>query len=285
MARYTAWSQVSGNAYVAAADVHQLLPPGLWDVVVTQSGMYFNLDVVEDRDILRFPDAPIDYIATELERFWSSLSWFTDHGFPHKRGILLHGPPGSGKTSTVQLVVKDVIERGGLVFQFSKAFTAGYRVFREVEPDRPVVVLMEDLDSIITPQNESDILNILDGIGVMRRVVFLATTNYPEKLPPRLSNRPSRFDRRVLIGHPSDAARRMYLEYISRDSDELDINKWVRDTEGFSLAHLKELFIGVLGLENTYASKLKELRDMIEETARSSDGIPVGNRVNGGQYI
>jgi ATP-dependent 26S proteasome regulatory subunit len=282
MTRFSGWTDVGDDTYRAAVDTVPTLPPGLYDTIVTNAGLFFSRSDESDRDILRFPDAPIDTVVAEIERFWDRHDLFRAHGMPHKRGILLYGPPGSGKTCTIQLIARDVIERGGVVFTYSDAFANAYHQLRSVEEDRPLVVLMEDLDSIITPHNESRILNVLDGIGEMTRVVFVASTNYPEKLGPRITNRPSRFDRKVLVGHPGPDSRRMYLDSLKLEVDDFDIDQWVKDTDGFSLAHLKELFVSVLILGNEYTVALKELAAM-REAVKSYDFETHGG-YRGGQY-
>lgn len=278
MAELTAWTDTGGGSYKAVSDTIAKLPSGLYRTYATQTGFYFDLQDVTDLDIIRFPGLPIDQVLSELEDFWSKGELFAKHGIPHKRGYLLYGPPGSGKTCTLNLIVRDVIERDGVVFDFSNYYQSAYGILREVEPERPLVVVMEDLDSIITPQNESAILQILDGIGKTHKVVFVATTNYVRKLQERITNRPSRFDRKVFVDHPNTAARQMYLESLIREGDNVDVELWVKDTDRFSLAHMKELFVSVVLLDNPYDEQLKTLREM-----RNSEEAQEERR--GGQYI
>ena len=189
----------------------------------------------------------------------------------------MYGPPGSGKSSTIQLIMKDVIARDGIVVQFGhpEIFLSGIRKFRQIQPDTPVVVLMEDIDSILEQNCESTVLNILDGVNQIEKVVFLATTNYPEKLGARIINRPSRFDKRFKIDHPNAESRRMYFEHVigkeSLEAFKIDLNQWVKDTKGFSLAHLKELFTSVVILEDDYNDAIETLRSMKEEKLDSSE--------------
>lgn len=148
------------------------------------------------------------------------------------------------------------------------------RILREIEPNTPVVVLMEDIDSTLQHYNESEVLNILDGVNQIEKAVFLATTNYPEELGERIINRPSRFDKRFKIDHPNPESRKMYFEYlIGADRiDELNIpiDRWVQDTEDFSLAHLKELFVAVVILGDEYEDAIETLSSMREERLDSS---------------
>ena len=103
----------------------------------------------------------------------------------------------------------------------------------------------------------------------MNKVFFLATTNYPNKLGHRVMNRPSRFDKRFRIGFPSAESRRVYLEHLIGEENipklKIDIKKWVADSDEFSVAHLKELFVAVVILGDSYDQALKTLRNMKEE--------------------
>jgi SpoVK/Ycf46/Vps4 family AAA+-type ATPase len=153
-----------------------------------------------------------------------------------------------------------------------------------VQPDTKIVVFMEDLDALLE-RKESVTLNMLDGAEDLQRVVFVATTNYPEKLGPRVQNRPSRFDRRFKIPHPSPVARQMYLEkVVSAGSAKIDIERYVRDSDGFSLAHLKELFVATVLIGAPYEKAVASLREMIEETASSVYDTTDPATVRRGQY-
>jgi len=146
-------------------------------------------------------------------------------------------------------------------------FSAGLRKLREIQPETPVVVLMEDIDSTIHVYSETDVINILDGVDRMDKIVFLATTNYPEQLGQRIMNRPSRFDKRYKVGYPNEESRRLYLHHLIGDepNDLVDVDKWVKDTPEFSIAHLKELFVAVVVFEDKYDDALKTLRSMKTE--------------------
>lgn len=174
----------------------------------------------------------------------------------------------SGKSSCLQLILKDLVDRKGSALKFTnpEMFIAGLRIFREVEPKTPLVVFMEDIDTIVEMYNESQILNILDGCENLDRIVFVATTNYPERLGPRIVNRPSRFDKRFKIDHPNPESRDLYLRHVIGEGkiDELgiDVEKWVKDSNEFSLAHLKELFVAVIIMGNDYDEVVETLKEM-----------------------
>lgn len=197
-----------------------------------------------------------------------------DHLYLTEDFIVHHN---SGKSCTIQLIMEDVVNREGIVIKFTDPFlfTQGMRVLRQIQQDTPVVVIIEDIDSFLEMYNESEILNVLDGVNEVNKVVFLATTNYPEKLGARIVNRPSRFDKRFRIGYPSKASRRMYFEHLIGEGDEnklkqkisdlnLDLDRWVEDTDEMSVAHLKELFIQVVIIGDTYEESIETLKSMKE---------------------
>lgn len=263
-----------GQGFLPATQTTKTLAPGLYDVEATQQGNLFTpRPLVTDR-LLRLPDSRSNDVITEIEKFWPLKERFKSFGLTHKRGILLWGPPGSGKTATVSFVIKQMVENGGLVVLANDTHPIivadALGDLREIEPERQLVVVMEDIDTIIENYGESAVLSLLDGENSINNVVFLATTNYPENLDGRVVNRPSRFDRVVKIGMPNAAARKMYLE--SRDiTDEIDIDAWVAATDGFSIAHLKELIIGVCCYGNSFKTEIERLRRMFNKVS-SSDG-------------
>jgi ATP-dependent 26S proteasome regulatory subunit len=274
------WRVADDGLYTSVGHTTREIPPGVYDIVVDARGtVYWQEIEPRTEDIIRFKDAPIDEVVSEIERFWSREAMFRLYGLPFKRGILLHGPPGSGKSCTLQLVAREMVKRGGYVVQFNSVehFVSGYRILRSVQPKAPLVVLMEDLEEILkgkTSSGESRILNLLDGIESTDNVVFLATTNYPQYLGDRIANRPSRFDHRVYVAHPDENARREYLESIidKNDTQEIDIEKYVKDTDGLSLAHAKELFVAAHILGEDYVECAMRLKRMKAKPTSVDDG-------------
>jgi energy-coupling factor transporter ATP-binding protein EcfA2 len=275
----TQYAITESGAYHPVGQSTKELPPGMYEPVLTQEGLFLVPMAIRTDDIVLFPDAATTDVVTEIERFWEREDRFREFGLPFKRGMLLYGPPGSGKSTTLQLVSRDVIGRGGIVLPFRPdAWLPAYRAVRAVQPDIPIVTLMEDLDALLE-RRESSTLNLLDGAEDLQRVIFLATTNYIEKLDPRVKNRPSRFDRRFNIDHPGAEARRLYLESIADGKVEIDIARYVKDTEGMSLAHLKELFVATVIIGQNYDVAVRELDAMNNNRVHSADGVQVGQYV------
>jgi ATP-dependent 26S proteasome regulatory subunit len=111
------------------------------------------------------------------------------------------------------------------------------------------MLILEDLDSLVTPQNRSYFLNEVDGFAKNTGILAVATANNPEHLDPALVNRPSRFDRRYAFDLPEAKERARYLvHFTSRLNPELrlaeaDALSVVGVTQGFSYAYLKELVL------------------------------------------
>jgi SpoVK/Ycf46/Vps4 family AAA+-type ATPase len=272
------WTSSDNKNFIPTSRTVERLPPGTYDIGMNQAnGLFFEKVPVLENDLVVFPESNTEKIVGEIRRFWDREEIYRRHRLAFKRGILLYGPPGSGKSCTIQLVMNDVVQRNGIVINFCEAdlFVAGARKLREIQPDTPVVVLMEDVDSILQDNEESSVLNVLDGVNQIDKVVFLATTNYPERLGERVINRPSRFDKRFKIGYPDERTRRIYFERIIGDKLigdlKIDLDLWVRKTDEFSMAHLKELFVAVAVLGDDFDEAVETLISMKEDGISSRD--------------
>jgi AAA+ superfamily predicted ATPase len=239
----------------------------------TDNGVFLSAKNVNLDELILFPDGEFDEIMREIEKFWSAEDKFRKHGFLWKRGILLWGPPGSGKTSLVQIVSQMITNRGGVAVYADNPHVAarGLSMLRRVEPDRPIVVIMEDTDAIVNHFNESSVLALLDGELQIDNVLFIATTNYPENLDKRLINRPSRFDIIKKIGMPSAECREIYLRKKNPNLSDEEMAKWVAATKDFSLAHLREIIASVECLGNSFEGAVSRLRKMITDKPSSSE--------------
>jgi len=259
---YIQWTTSDNKTFFPVGKTVDLLPAGCYSVQESMQGLYLERQDIRNSDILKLPDTNSDKVVNEISKFWESKERFVEHKMPYKRGILLYGPPGSGKTCTLRTVMEDVENRGGLTLEFKHPymFMEGYKMIRQVHPDRPVIALMEDVDAILERCSESEFLNVLDGVQDLNNVVFVATTNYPEKLGSRIFNRPSRFDKRFKIGMPNDKSRKMYLEHKGVEPEFID--EWVKETEGLSIAHLAELYTAVKVLGEDYSEAIDVIKGM-----------------------
>jgi Cdc6-like AAA superfamily ATPase len=269
---------LNGPGFRPATATVPALPPGIYTLGFVNDVCTFLPQTMTTDELLRLPDSMSDTVISEIERFWKMKSEFTRLGFAHKRGFLLWGPPGSGKTSTLKFVTAQLVKAGGVVVICNlkpEVVAAELQHLRQIEPDRPLIVLMEDIDAIIKTYGEADMLSLLDGESSIDNVIFLATTNYPDELDGRVVNRPSRFDRVIKIGTPSAEARRAYLLSRKLSLTEEELETWVKETKDFSVAHIKELIVGVFCYGNLFENDIKRLRAMAK-TPKNDNENPTG---------
>jgi len=224
------WAVNHDNFFPCDAAV-KTLPDGFFVINFDQQrGIYFTEATPVTDELYEVPDSASEKIIQQIEKFWASEDKFKAKGLVHKRGILLWGPPGSGKTSTIHLIAKRVIESGGIVFLSDKPGIAadGLRQFRKIEPKRPILLVMEDIDAICQ-RYEQELLSLLDGEVQVNNIVCIATTNYPEKLDRRVVDRPRRIDVIQKIDSPSDAARKFFLNL---KAPELNTQFMQKEEEG-----------------------------------------------------
>lgn len=273
------WASQGTGRYVACEKTYKQLPPGQYTINASNHGLYFQETKVVLDDLMTLPDSASADVMNQIEVFWQKEEHFRKYQYAWKRGVLLWGPPGSGKTSTVQMIVHSLIEKGGIAVYCDcpELAAGGLRLLRSVEPSRPIVMILEDIDAIINRYGESGLLALMDGELQVDNVVFLASTNYPERLDKRFINRPSRFDIVRKIGMPTDDARKYYISKKVPDLSEEQLAKWVLLSKDFSMAHVKEMIVSVKVFEVELEAAATRLRGMCERRVSSEDdGRKVG---------
>lgn len=267
----TQWAKVGATSFKAVGKTQKILVSGVYVIKSDNGEPIFEKSDVNVDSLIEFPDSKTDKILKEVEDFWKNGEIFKNYGFLHRRGYLLYGPPGGGKTSLVQQIIKRIVKQKGIVFMCGHpgVTSMGLKAFREVEPNRNAVCIFEDIDSIIDQYGEDELLSMLDGENQIDKVVNLATTNYPEKLDKRLVSRPRRFDKVIKIGMPNASVREIYFSNKLKITGE-DISKWVDATNDFSFAAMAELVISVKCLGNDFEKAVVVIRKLMASKPSST---------------
>lgn len=264
-----AWAYRGAGVFSLGGQSVLPLPSNVYSIGTNMNGdiLYCAINVTTD-SLIRFPNSKNDEIINTIEKFWESKEQYEMFGQVYKRGLLLHGEPGCGKTGMLNLLFEQLLRKGGLVFVVGDPYLTIKAVerLRMVEPNRNLILLYEDIDSLFERYGESHLLSMLDGELQFPGVLHLATTNYLWKIPARLKNRPSRFDEVIEIFPPNTDERSLFIRHLMQPvEDKSKVLEMIRDTENFSLAHIKELIISVYLLEQDYYETLKRLKKMMEE--------------------
>lgn len=272
-----------GDAYTVCGKTVKKLPPGVYRTFIDGNGnTVFVAHPIKSDDWLNFHDSLINNVLQEIDTFWKRESAFKKYGYLQRRGYMFYGPPGTGKTVLAKQITHNIIQNGGIVIicdNNPNEIVAGLKKLNIIEPNRQIVCLFEDIDTIIERYGEAKLLSLLDGEDNVNHVLNIATTNYPEKLDRRLVGRPRRFDKIIRIGYPDEKMRRYYFEHklkIEKDKDD-DLDEWVKKTADFTFAAMSELVISVKCLGNSFESSIQKLSELLTKKVHSSD-TSEGNR-------
>jgi chromosomal replication initiation ATPase DnaA len=270
------WSNLKNNEYAPAYPTVPKVPAGVYEIGWNASLSTYTVkkQPFKTDELYHLPSYEITDILKDIDNFWDRADNYKKYNYIHKRGILMYGEPGCGKSGIIQLISKQLIDNDGIIINIKDQDDVDYfmdfiATFRKIEPNRPLIVLLEDIDSIAGENSHSTsrLLNILDGVKQIEDVVYIATTNYPEKLQDRITNRPSRFDRRYKVELPNDDIREAYIRHKLTEEDikGIDVEEWVKRTEGMSLSHLKEVVISTIVMGRDF----EEVMDNLEGLKRA----------------
>lgn len=200
-------------------------------------------------------------VVSDLNQWLKRKDWFLDRNLPYKRGYLIHGPGGTGKSS----LARSVGEKFGIPvhhmylsnmsdYEFKKAWDKAVST-------SPSIVLLEDFDAVfnkrvaVNPEstlNFDTVLNTINGIKESNGIILIITTNHIDKIDEAIgvevsdkngiSSRPGRIDKIIYLGAMEEEMRTKLITKILRDWPEM-IDDAVKNTDGYTAAQVQEYCI------------------------------------------
>ncbi|MGE3690364.1 MAG: CDC48 family AAA ATPase [Novosphingobium sp.] len=185
---------------------------------------------------------------------------FTRLGVDPPKGVLLHGPPGTGKTRLARAVANES-EANFFTINGPEIMGSAYgesekrlrEVFEEAAKASPSIVFIDEIDSIAPKRGQvsgeaekrlvAQLLTLMDGLHSNSNIVVIAATNRPDAIDEAL-RRPGRFDREIIIGVPDESGRREILGIHTRGmplGEGVDLDELARTSHGFVGADIAAL--------------------------------------------
>jgi len=185
---------------------------------------------------------------------------FSTVGIKPPRGVLMYGPPGSGKTLIARAVANEtaaylyVINGPEIMSKMSGESESNLRkAFEQAEKNSPAIIFIDEIDSLAPKRDKnqgeierrivSQLLTLIDGLNTRSRVVVIACTNRPNSIDPAL-RRFGRFDREIDIGVPDEKGRleilKIHTKNMNLDSS-VDLENISKETYGFVGADIAQL--------------------------------------------
>lgn len=213
-------------------------------------------------DVILDPEMKKNLIE-DVQGFFDNQDLYTQFAVPWKRGVILHGVPGNGKTVSIKALMSALYGRDEAIPSlYVKSFEAIRQteqysiraIFQKARDMAPCLLIFEDLDSLVNDDIRSYFLNEVDGLESNDGILMIGSTNHLDKLDPAIAKRPSRFDRKYHFKIPGESERNLYAEYWRKKlqgNESIEFPEELTEivsklTEGFSFAYLKELFVMAL---------------------------------------
>lgn len=250
------------------SDLADKFPAGIYNIDANMDGVYFTkLSLVSDQ-VIPVANSPTEEIINDINHFMKPevQEKYKEYGFVHKRGILMYGRGGTGKSTTITQIANRIVDNGGIVFFNAnpKLLAAVLPVIRENTPNVIIGVIYEEFDEWIN-SSAASMLSFLDGELQVNNVVFLGATNYISKIPERIKNRPSRFAKVIELKEPDEAFRREFFKRKLKGNDLNRVEEFVKASEGMVVDQLKDIVISVCCVGVSLPDAVNKIKSMQEK--------------------
>ena len=202
------------------------------------------------REQIILPAGVLERIERESVGFSRHAAQLQAAGRHLKRGMLLHGAPGTGKTLTAMYLAGRMPDRTVLLIT-GRSMGLLEQACAMARMLQPATIILEDVDLIAEERTRQDggcapllfeLLNQMDGLADDADILFVLTTNRPDLLEPALAARPGRIDQAVEVPVPDEACRRRLFELYGRGLKvAVPVEPYVARTAGASAAFIREL--------------------------------------------
>jgi SpoVK/Ycf46/Vps4 family AAA+-type ATPase len=261
----------------------EIAKPGIFSILKTMAGLKLEKTSFTEDDVLR------DFVSTrdvtdKIDKFFTAIPRYKTYGIFPKRGGLLFGPAGTGKTTIIAEICRKYNTDGKtfvLLWHTDKIEAGDVKDFikhLQYEGVDKMILVAEDIGGIEIDQarirSESALLSLLDNQEQTFKipVYIAATTNYPENFMGNLTNRPNRFDDKIRVGYPKADARQQLIKFYDKESlldDEAVTLIGSKKCEQFSPAHLREVIIRSAIHDVSPAQTIKDMIKEVEEYNRA----------------
>jgi AAA+ superfamily predicted ATPase len=226
-------------------------------ITVTAVGQRpYNVSPIDWDDIV-LDDSVRFMIKNDLESFMKKRVWFESKGLPYRRGYLLYGPPGNGKSTAIRAILTQTRIPAFTLKRMYDDDSMYYfeEMFEDASKQGNAIIILEDIDRCLaakgTPNKDSEtcripmsvFLNCLDGVADADGVIVVATANTPQVLDSAILQRPGRFDRVISFPNPSPENRERYFRKLLENPFNDDVAELVNVSNEMSFAQLREIYI------------------------------------------